>query len=65
MITEVKTIPELLVTTRGNQSEVARILDVNRSTIMKYARDHAATSHAIINDRLMVKTSKKGSERHG
>ena len=44
-----QTIPELLVTTRGNQAEVARQLDVNRSTVMKYARDNNATGHIIVN----------------
>lgn len=60
-----QTIPELLVTTRGNQAEVARQLDVNRSTVMKYARDNNATGHIIVNGCLMVKTAKKLRSRHG
>lgn len=54
-----QTIPELLITTRGNITELARRLDVNRSTVMKYARDNNATGHIIVNGRLMVKTAKK------
>jgi transposase-like protein len=59
MTMEVKTIPKMLVNTRGNLSELARQLDVNRSTVMKYARDFKAERHAVINGHLMVKTSKK------
>ncbi|WP_208952279.1 HTH domain-containing protein [Rahnella sp. ChDrAdgB13] len=60
-----QTIPELLIATRGNITELARRLDVNRSTVMKYARDNNATGHIIVNGCLMVKTAKKQRSRHG
>lgn len=65
MTIEVKTIPEMLVKTRGNLSELARQLDINRSTVLKYARDFKSESHAVINGRLMVKTSKKTRKNDG
>lgn len=59
MTINIQTIPDLLVTTRGNQSEVARILEVNRSTVMKYARDRGAVGHIVVNGRLMVRTVRR------
>lgn len=50
----IQTIPELLIKTRGNQTEVARILKSNRATIRKYHRDKDAKLHAIVNGVLMV-----------
>lgn len=57
MKADVKTIPELLITTYGNQSEVSRILDTRRSTVRKYANDFKGENHAIVNGRLMVGTT--------
>lgn len=54
MIADIQTIPELLVKTRGNQTEVARMLNANRGTIRKYARDSKAQGHAIVNGILMI-----------
>lgn len=56
----VKTIPDLLVETRGNQSEVARILSCNRGTVMKYNRDTNGKYHAIVNGVLMMKHRGRG-----
>lgn len=58
-----QTIPELLVKTRGNQTEVARLLDCNRGTVAKYIYDKDATQHVIVNGRLMVDASGKGQSR--
>lgn len=58
-----QTIPELLVKTRGNQTEVARQLDCNRGTVAKYIYDKDATQHVIVNGRLMVDASGKGQGR--
>lgn len=38
---EVTTIQDLLVHTRGNQSEVARMLDVTRTTLRKLIKSKA------------------------
>ncbi|MGK3384753.1 protein ninH, partial [Escherichia coli] len=35
----IQTIPELLIQTRGNQTEVARMLSCARGTVLKYNRD--------------------------
>lgn len=59
MITEIQTIPELLVKTRGNQTAVSRILGVDRITVAKYARDRDATEHAVVNGTLMVISMRK------
>ncbi|WNN42816.1 protein ninH [Winslowiella toletana] len=54
MNVNIQTIPELLIKTRGNQTELARILKSNRTTIRKYHRDKKARFHAIVNGVLMV-----------
>jgi len=54
MNVNIQTIPELLIKTRGNQTELARILKSNRTTIRKYHRDKEARFHAIVNGVLMV-----------
>ncbi|MCC3703614.1 helix-turn-helix domain-containing protein [Rouxiella badensis] len=50
----VKTIPDLLVSTRGNQAQLARILGVSRLTLKKYVNDRKAEEHAVINGVLMT-----------
>jgi hypothetical protein len=35
----IQTIPELLIQTRDNQTEVARMLSCARGTVLKYNRD--------------------------
>jgi hypothetical protein len=55
----VQTIPELLVSTRGNQTEVMRILNSSRNTIRKYARDIEGKHHVVHNGFLMVKAVPK------
>lgn len=65
MIIEVKTIPEMLIKTRGNISELTRQLKVNRATVRKYAKDFKAERHAIINGRLMVQTCFKVRKSDG
>ncbi|EJW0402386.1 Rha family transcriptional regulator [Escherichia coli] len=55
-----KTIPELLIQTRGNQTEVARMLSCARGTVLKYNRDSKGERHVIVNGVLMVKQGKRG-----
>ncbi|WP_338637014.1 protein ninH [Erwinia persicina] len=54
MIAEIQTIPEMLINTRGNQTEVARMLKSSRGTIRKYVNDRKAQRHAIVNGTLMI-----------
>ncbi|MDI5817556.1 hypothetical protein MJI46_34685, partial [Salmonella enterica subsp. enterica serovar Cerro] len=42
-----KTIPELLIETYGNQTEVARRLSCHRNTVRRYLYDKEARYHAI------------------
>lgn len=42
------TIPNLLVKTRGNQSEVARMIDCTRNTVSKFARDNNGEYHRVL-----------------
>ena len=58
---KISTIPALLVKTRGNQTEAARVLGTTRSTIHKYARDIDATEHVIVNGVLMINRGKIGA----
>ncbi|HCB1065395.1 phage NinH family protein [Klebsiella quasipneumoniae] len=60
MMFKVQTVPELLVVTRGNITEVARMTNSDRNTIRKYARDFSAANHIVINGRLMVCQGKRG-----
>lgn len=59
---EVKTIPDMLVKTRGNMSEVSRALGVTRATVYKYANDRDAKHHAIVNGIFMASQGKRGRE---
>lgn len=59
----IQTIPELLVTTRGNITSLARQLNASRSTIHKYARDFNANQHAIVNGVLMVFRGQLGAHK--
>ncbi|EFG4706730.1 protein ninH, partial [Escherichia coli] len=54
MNAKIQTIPELLICTRGNQTEVARILNCNRATARKYIGDKEGKRHAVVNGVLMV-----------
>ena len=56
----IQTIPELLIQTRGNQTEVAMMLSCARGTVLKYNRDSKGERHAIANALLMVTPGKKG-----
>lgn len=56
-----QTIPQMLVKTRGNMSEVARLLDCQHQTVAVYARDKEAKDHAIVNGVLMTASKKKGN----
>ncbi|QGU87061.1 protein ninH [Erwinia sorbitola] len=60
MIADIQTIPELLIKTRGNQTEVARMLKSSRGTIKKYAGDRKAQRHAIVNGTLMIFRGEQG-----
>ena len=55
----IQTIPELLIQTRGNQTEVARMLSCARGTVLKYNRDSKGERHVIVNGVLMVKQGKR------
>lgn len=61
MITQ--TIPELLISSRGNMSAVARKLQCQRHTVANYARDFKAERHCVVNGILMTKSKQKG-KRH-
>jgi len=50
----IETIPELLVKTRGNQSDLARKLGISRLTLKKYINDKGMKEHVIINGVLMT-----------
>lgn len=63
MTTLLQFIPDLLVSTRGNVSELARRLDVNRITVKKYAHDKNGERHAVINGVLMTRHGKWYSNR--
>jgi hypothetical protein len=56
-----QTIPDLLVSTRGNMSTVARKLQCQRQTVANYSRDFKAEFHCVVNGVLMTKTKQKGS----
>ncbi len=56
----IQTIPELLIQTRGNQTEVARMLSCARGTVLKYNRDSKGERHVIVNGVLMIKQGKRG-----
>ncbi|QZA70480.1 DNA binding protein [Erwinia phage AH03] len=55
-IYDVKTIPDLLVDTFGNQSELARRLGINRATLRKFIKDKDGKQHAIVNGVFMSAT---------
>lgn len=61
----IKTIPELLVTTRGNQTKVGEILGISRHTVREYARDFEAKKHIVINGVLMVAQGNRGIRSKG
>ncbi|HEM8614601.1 TPA: phage NinH family protein [Citrobacter amalonaticus] len=54
MTFSVKTIPDMLIETYGNQTEVARRLNCSRNTVLKYVGDKNGKRHAIVNGVLMV-----------
>lgn len=54
-MSEVTTIPEMLIETRGNQSEVARRLDTRRETVRKYVYDYTGAYHVVVKGRLYTR----------
>ncbi|HEI8866106.1 TPA: protein ninH [Serratia odorifera] len=62
MTSEIKTIPDMLVETRGNMAEVARRLGINRSTVYKYAYDRTAQLHVVVNGVFMAAIGRRGKE---
>lgn len=62
---KISTIPELLVKTRGNQAEAARLLGATRTTVHKYARDVDAKEHVIVNGVLMINRGNIGAHMRG
>lgn len=65
MNAEIRTIPDMLVDTYGNQSELARRLHINRETISKYLNDKEAKHHAIVNGVFMTARGDCGKNRLG
>jgi len=63
MKTEIQTIPELLIKTRGNMSAVGRIAGIARQTVKCYARDFEGKKHAIVNGVLMVAQGNRGPRK--
>lgn len=55
----VKTIPDMLIETYGNQTEVARRLSCHRNTVRRYLYDKEAY-HAIVNGVLMIHQGGRG-----
>ncbi|HFW5086690.1 TPA: protein ninH [Salmonella enterica subsp. enterica serovar Javiana] len=60
----IHTIHELLPTTRGNITELARILNCDRGTLRKYIKDKKGEFHVIVNGKLFVKPGFKGRIKH-
>jgi Phage NinH protein. len=56
----VQTIPQMLVATHGNQTEVSRRLSCDRGTVQKYSRDLKGQNHAIVNGVLMIHQGGRG-----
>ncbi|MBI0277102.1 protein ninH [Hafnia alvei] len=65
MDAKIRTIPDMLVDTYGNQSELARRLHINRETISKYLNDKEAKHHAIVNGVFMSSRGDCGKNRWG
>lgn len=65
MKADIRTIPDMLVDTYGNQSELARRLRINRETISKYLNDKEAKRHAIVNCVFMTARGDSGKNRWG
>lgn len=63
MQANITSIPELLIGTRGNQTTLAKKLDINRGTIGKFARDFDCQYHVVCNGVLMTKSKMKGNQR--
>jgi len=61
----VQTIPELLVETRGNMTEVGRMTGIARQTVRCYAHDVDGKKHAIVNGVLMVAQGNRGPRKKG
>lgn len=57
MIHTVTTIPQMLISTYGNQTEVAKRLKCNRNTVRKYVDDKTGRFHSVVNGVLMVSTT--------
>ncbi|MFQ6245288.1 helix-turn-helix domain-containing protein [Yersinia enterocolitica] len=63
MNVEIRTIPEMLIDTRGNMSALAKMLGINRATVKKYHRDKEAKYHAIVNGIFMASHGDSGKNR--
>ncbi|MBD2803040.1 NinH [Xenorhabdus sp. M] len=63
MTVETTSIPDLLIKHRGNQTQLARELGINRLTVGKFARDFKCQYHVICNGVLMTKSKLKGNQR--
>ncbi len=56
----IQTIPELLIQTRGNQTEVARMLSAQEEQCSSTTETAKGERHVIVNGVLMVTPGKKG-----
>ena len=65
MNAEIRTIPDMLVDTRGSMTALAEKLNISRCTVRKYLKDKEAKHHAIVNGVFMTARGDSGKNRWG
>jgi|GEM_PF-532129 len=63
MTPQLTSIPQMLIKTRGNMSELSKVFGVTRHTIRRYARDFECKAHVVINGVLMVSQGNRGHHK--
>lgn len=63
MTPQLTSIPQMLIKTRGNMSELSKVFGVTRHTIRRYARDFECNAHVVINGVLMVSQGNRGHHK--
>lgn len=58
----ISVIPDHLIEHRGNQSQVARKLGIQRSTVNKYSTDVDGKNHFLINGKLFTCSAQRGKK---